>query len=476
MPLHKTDAYKLDHRSQYPEGTELVFSNWTPRGSRLKGVDSVVFLGLQAALLKLNQDWNENFFGQPRGLVVSRYKNRVENAGLKIDYEHVEALHDLGYLPLEIWALDEGTSVPIGVPMFVMWNTHPEFFWLTNYLETSLSANLWPYCTSATLAREYRKILDHYAKATGGDPGFVDFQAHDFSYRGMMGDEAASMTGTGHLLYFNGTDSLPAIDAVEKYYFGKPAEIGGSVPATEHSVMCMGTQKNEIETYRRLITEVYPSGIISIVSDTWDYWKVWTEILPALKDEIMARDGKVVIRPDSGDPVKILTGDDHAEPGSPAHKGSFQLAFELFGGTYNDKGFIELDPHIGLIYGDSITLERATEICERAVAQRFVPNMVLGVGSYTYQMVTRDTFGFALKSTAGVVNGEKREIFKDPVTDDGTKKSAKGYVAVYREDGDYVLREVATLDEVRSCEFMRVYLDGDVHARCNFKRMRALAR
>lgn len=477
MALHKTDFYKADHRNQYPKGTELVFSNWTPRKSRLEDVDSVVFLGLQRALIKMNRDWIENFFEQPLKQVVDKYKRRMECAGINIEYSHVEKLHELGYLPLEIWAVQEGASTPIGVAQFVMWNTEPDFFWLTNYLETTLSANLWPSCTAATLAKRYRDELTHYAKITGGAPEFVDFQAHDFSYRGMMGDDAAEMTGLGHLLFFNGTDTIPAIDAAERYYYGDAETIGGSVPATEHSVMCMGTKDNEIETFRRLITEIYPTGIVSIVSDTWDYWKVWTEILPALKDDIMARDGKVVIRPDSGDPVKILTGDDDAPMGSPAKKGSFMLAWELFGGTKNSKGFVELDPHIGLIYGDSITLERCQDICRRAANQGFVPNMVLGVGSYTYQYVTRDTFGFALKSTAGVVNGQTREIFKDPVTDDGTKKSAKGFVAVYKDEfGEYTMKEVDTLDKVRRSDYIRVFADGMVTRRCNFDRMRKIAR
>lgn len=477
-PMNKTDFYKVDHRNQYPPGTKLVFSNWTARSSRIPGVNEVVFFGLQAYLLKtLREDWNDNFFCMPEEAAVASYTNRITKAGVNVTFEHVRALHQLGYLPLEIWALHEGESVPVGVPMFVMFNTLADFFWLTNYIETDLSANIWGPCTAATIAQQYRKILVAAARESGGDEAFVDWQGHDFSYRGMYGTEAAQLSGGAHLLSFNGTDTIPAIDFLERFYHGDQTFIGGSVPATEHSVMCMGGKESEIDTYRRLITEVYPSGIVSIVSDTWDYWRVLTETIPALKDEIVARDGKVVIRPDSGDPVKILTGDDKAAEGSPAYKGSFQLLWETFGGEVNEKGYKVLDPHIGLIYGDSITVDRCREICERLLDQGFVPNMVLGIGSYTYQMITRDTFGFALKSTAGIVGDEVRAIFKDPATDkDKVKKSAKGFTAVYSQGGKYVLKDGVTLDDVRSCAFTRVFHDGEVFKHNNLERMRHAVR
>ena len=222
----------------------------------------------------------------------------------------MSALHDLGYLPMKIKALPEGSFVPIRVPMFTMYNTKPEFFWLTNYFETLVSTTVWMPCNSATIAFQYRKILDKYANETSSIPEFVDWQGHDFSMRGMAGLEAALISASGHLLSFTGTDTIPAIDFLEQYYQADASKelVGGSVAATEHSVMCMGTNMGEQETFNRLITEIYPKGIVSIVSDTWDLWKVLTEYLPALKDEVMARDGKVVIRPDSGDPVDIICG------------------------------------------------------------------------------------------------------------------------------------------------------------------------
>jgi len=463
-PLNQIDFYKADHRSQYPKGTQTVFSNWTPRGSRIEGIDKVVFFGLQYFIKEyLQKRWNEDFFKKDKNEVVSRYARRMRNAGIKIDVDHIEALHDLGYLPLEFWALPEGSKVPIGVPMFVFWNTEPEFFWLTNYIETSLSSTIWGMCTSATIANHYREILEDVAERTGGDKEMVPWQTHDFSCRGLFGIEATMLSGAGHLLSFTGTDTVPAIDFLEEYYGADSDKeiVGGSVPATEHSVMCMGKKESELDTYRRLITEVYPSGIVSIVSDTWDYWKVWTEILPKLKSEILGREGKVVIRPDSGDPVKILVGDPEAEPGTPEHKGSFEMAWEVFGGHINEKGFKVLDSHIGLIYGDSITIERCKAICEGLITKGFVPTCVFGIGSYTYQYNTRDTFGFAVKATAGVVNGELREIFKDPETDSGEKKSAKGLLSVHiSQDGEYWLKEDSTWERVKTCHFKPVFTDG----------------
>ena len=463
-PLTQIDFYKADHRSQYPAGTTTVFSNWTPRGSRIDGIDKVVFFGLQYFVKEYLIDrWQRDFFDRPKTEVLERYARRMRNAGIDIEVDHIAALHDLGYLPLEIMALPEGSSVPLGVPMFVMWNTKPEFFWITNYLETSLSSIVWGPSTSATIARKYRRILDHWATTTGGDPAFVDWQGHDFSYRGMYGTEAAVLSGAGHLVSFAGTDTVPAIDFVEDFYGANSDNelVGGSVPATEHSVMCMGTKDDEIETFRRLVNELYPTGIVSIVSDTWDYWKVWTEYLPKLRDEIMGRDGTVTIRPDSGDPVKILVGDPDAPVGSPAYKGSYELAWEVFGGTINDKGFKVLDPHINLIYGDSITLERCEAICAGVAAKGFVPVNVFGIGSFTYQYNTRDTFGFAMKATAGVVNGELREIFKDPATDDGTKRSARGLLAVFAtDDGSFALEQRTTWERVRNCAFESVFVDG----------------
>lgn len=432
------DGYKTDHRRQYPDGTTMVYSNMTPRASRVPGVDHVVFFGLQYFIKEYLIDRFQNdFFQRPLGAVCDEYGD-VMDAYLGKDavpVEHIEKLHDLGYLPLLIKALPEGTRCPLRVPMLTIRNTHPDFFWLTNQLETILSTSLWVACTSATTAYEYRRAFNKAAKETGIDPVFCRFQGHDFSFRGMTSRESAIMSGMGHLTSFMGTDTIPAILGIRKYYGDDLPGIGCSVPASEHSTMCLGMKEGERETYKRFITEIYPKGIVSVVSDTWDFWKVLTETLPSLKNEIMTRDGKLVIRPDSGDPVKIIVGDPSRESWSPESRGAYQVLWDKFGGTITKEGYRKLDSHIGLIYGDAITRERQDQIIAGLKAKAFCPDVVLGIGSYSYQYVTRDTYGFAVKSTYGEVNGEAREIFKDPKTDDGTKKSLRGLIHVDAVNG-----------------------------------------
>jgi len=312
----------------------------------------------------------------------------------------------------------------------------------------------------------------------------VQFQAHDFSMRGLSSLESSIHSGAAHLTSFTGTDVIPAVMYLEEYY-GADIEkelVGCSIPATEHSVMCAGGMEDEYDTYKRLITEVYPSGMISIVSDTWDLWNTITNILPKLKDEIMARDGKVVIRPDSGDPVDIICGK-LRNPSStacfkdeytPEDKGVIQLLWEIFGGTINEKGYKVLDPHIGAIYGDAITLDRADTILSRLEYMGFAAsNIVFGVGSYTYQYNTRDTFGFAMKSTFAVVDGKGHQLYKDPVTDNGTKKSQKGYVRVFRKlDG--IMYDDEYDEQPEDTMLETVFKDGELVRKTTLEEVRQL--
>ena len=471
-PLTAIDFYKADHRSQYPEGTTEVYSNFTPRSNCLAKIiedghdNKVVMFGLQYFIKHFLQEvWEEYFFNQDKERVIAAYKRRMDHAlgSDAITVEHIEALHDLGYLPLKIKALPEGSRAPVGVPMLTVVNTHPDFFWLTNYIESVISCYLWKPMTSATTAFEYKRLLTKYALKTGTALDFVPFQAHDFSFRGLSSLQDSAVSGSAHLTSFWGTDTVPGIDLVEDYYGADATRepVGFSVPATEHSVMCMGMEDGELETFRRLINEIYPSGIISIVSDTWDFWQVVTEFIAILKDDILAREGKLVIRPDSGDPVKIICGDDEAPEGSPEHKGAIQCLWDVFCGTETETGYKLLDEHIGLIYGDSITLERAQQIVEKLEVKGFASgNVVLGVGSYTYQYVTRDNHGFAMKATSGIVNGKRRDIFKDPKTDSGTKKSARGLLRVEKESDRYVLFDQQTPEQEAQGELELVFADG----------------
>lgn len=498
------DSYKSSHRVQYSPNTEVIYSTWTPRKSRLENIDKVVTFGIQAFIQDyLVDNFNETFFNRPKDEVIAEIRNVMENYTGDTDTSHWEALHDLGYLPLEIRALPEGTLCPIRVPMATIENTLPEFYWLTNFIETIFSTEVWKPMTSATIALQYRRILDKYAEKTCDNKDHVDYQGHDFSFRGMAGVDGGLSSGAGHLVSFKGSDTIPAVMWIEKYYQAKNinGSVATSIPATEHSVaetniIELEEQFKNFDNPRleaekaylgRLLRNVYKSGFFSYVSDTYNLWEVCRDILPSLKDEIMSRDGRVVVRPDSGDPVDILCGyntktffDDYRgiekperlrdENDSPYYneinKGVIELLWDTFGGTINSKGYKVLDSHIGCIYGDAITIERAEEICARLEKKGFASsNVVLGIGSYTYNMNTRDTFGFALKTVYGVVNGRELLLYKDPITDDGTKKSQKGRVIVKRDENG----ELIYIDNLYKDEWSHRISNGEDELRLVFK-------
>jgi nicotinamide phosphoribosyltransferase len=480
-PITLIDGYKYSHRAQFPAGITRVHSNWTPRESRVAGVQEVVFFGLQYFLQRYLGEEYGAFFAQPVDEACAEYERRhIGYLGPNnIGSEHIRALHGLGYVPLEFRALPEGTLTPLRVPMFTLENTHDDFAWITNYIESLLSNVLWLPCTSATSAHHMREMLDAAAVATGSPLEFVPWQGHDFSFRGMPGPEAAALSGMGHLLSFTGTDTVPAFDLIERYYGPIRGDylMGGSVPATEHSVMCAGGELSERETFERLL-DIYPSGIVSVVSDTWNLWTVLTDILPAIRERILARPGKLVVRPDSGNPADIVCGDPNADMGTPESRGVIDLLWEVFGGTKTSTGHLLLDEHVGCIYGDGITYDRAKEITDRLAAKGFASaNMVFGVGSYTYQGVTRDTYGFAMKATWCKVLGEGRDLHKSPVTGNGMKTSAKGRLAVLRESsGKLALINQASPDQEMMSLLQPAWRDGRFLRRHTFAEIRDLLR
>ena len=518
-PFLATDGYKTGHQKMYPQGTTLVYSNFTPRHGKhtnVKGGKGVISFGQQMVMRQIKEMFDENFFlfnledkkkayEEGGAFALQEYRDSVCQEikkeysmylGEDFDVSHIEDLWDLGYLPIKVKALPEGTFVPYGVPVLTIVNTKPEFFWLTNFLETLISNMLWMPMTSATTAHHYKQILVEACKNTDKNSReFVEFQGHNFGMRGMGGLDATLYAGMGHATSFLGDDSLPTIMGARKYY-DEEGFVVGSVNATEHSVMCAGEKEDELGTFRYLMSQ-FPTGILSIVSDTWDLWKVLTVFLPQLKEEILARNGKIVIRPDSGDPVDIICGklqykiEDIGESKfTPENLGVIELLWDIFGGTFNSQGYKVLDPHIGAIYGDSITPERAKEICRRLEAKGFAStNIVLGIGSFTYQFVTRDTHGFAMKATYVEVSetceedqdcvcyptgdftgcdteciksrGIGREIFKDPITGDGSKKSARGLLRVGTDDNnDYILTDQCDYRNEEEGELQRIFEDG----------------
>ena len=500
----------------HPDVSE-VYTNFTSRSGKLSNVkdnDKVAFVGLQYFIKDyLIEEWNNTFFNRSKESACGHHK-RIMSAmlGYEVDVSYLEDLHDLGFLPILIKALPEGTMVPYQVAPLTVVNTLAGFEWLPNMIETVLSTENWPIQTSATTSAAYMKTFKKYFELTGAPMELLPFMCHDFSFRGMFGRQAAAMSGFGHLASgFAGTDTIPSVLFAEKYY-GADVEselVGVSVDATEHSVTCSWQEEGEIEFFKYLMHEQSPTGILSVVADSWDFWKLVTEFLPALKDDIMNRDGKLVIRPDSGDPVDILCGlvenvdyrrlgdgtaysmkywegsifhgqerfdskkrtadnprgvtKEAADP-IPEHevKGLIECLWDTFGGTVTDKGFKLLDEHIGAIYGDSITLERQEQICQRLVDKGFAPVVVLGVGSYSFQYVTRDTHGSAVKATNVVKNGRDVAIFKDPKTD-SKKKSAKGLLRVdYDENGELVMHDQQTRVEECGGLLETVFLDGQL--------------
>jgi nicotinamide phosphoribosyltransferase len=464
-----SDGYKVGHKRMLAEGTDFLYGTWIPRSLKHapKGITKILSVGHQLTVRWLHSEWQENFFDMPRDTATKFGVDMAKYLGMPYDASHFKELHDLGYLPINIKALPEGIETDPNIPHMTFINTVKGFAWLTLYLETIISSLAWKPATSATIALQYRRNLVKWVTKT--DPAnswLIPFLCHDFSARGLNPWDMLS-SGLGHAFSFIGSDSIVVIPGARYFYDESDDEVAiASVNASEHSV---STTKiftvGEQQMIADWLTE-FPTGILSIVADTFDLWKLVTEYLPANKDSIMARDGKLVIRPDSGDPVDIICGakiiktnihsdedtvaylgyatvvnPDNQFLNKPEVKGVIELLWDIFGGTVNEQGYKVLDSHIGAIYGDSITLERQIEIYERLEAKGFAStNIVLGVGSFTYQFNTRDTFGYAAKGAWFENKGKGIDIYKEPITDDGTKKSLKGKCAVVEINGNYVVQ------------------------------------
>jgi len=575
-----TDGYKLGHGGMKRKGTTHSVANLTPRTDKIYRRTctsfydgKLVWVGGEAAVAEIHENWEISFFNLPKSLVIDEYEIFIKGyLGMDLPTSQQMAdLHDLGYLPLEFRGLPEGSLVPMGVPVLTIENTHPDFEWLVNYHETPVSCMTWKTATNATIAREYKLICEHYLKLTGSYDAFtLSVMCHDFSMRGMSGLEDAARSGVGHLTSFIGTDSLLS-DRYAKRYYGCEGVVSISVPATEHAVTSQNiisieqelkdssyvfVNEEQMAIYgemlanmedSRLIAEVMfvyvlitvlvPNGIVSNVSDTYDFWGMTARGYPYLVDVIRARGpnglapGKVVVRPDSGDPVTVICGmkpvlDDEGTgkafdfptkedfkatlevfgwgairdkdcvkidgkfysldaSGAFLKIGTEEIPYEVvagavrtlwktFGGTITETGHKLLDPCIRLIYGDSITTKRAEEILRRLAENGFAAaNVVFGVGSYTYQCNTRDTFGFAVKATNSTINGVDVAIFKEPKTD-SKKKSAKGRLVVYQGENTFRLIDQApkalVLDKDNMLQVFR--RDGEVKRKTSLDTIR----
>ena len=426
-PLLLKDFYKAVHSEMLPVGITKSVSYYTPRMSRVNRWDKVVYFGMQMFIKTwLLDEFNHNFFERGEDEVVNEYERIMTNTlGPNIcNFDKIRKLHQLGYLPIEIISLPEGTEVPMHVPIF--------------------------------------GIVDKYYNITCDDTVPKRKALGNFDFRGDMGVDAALKAAAGWLLSFVNTATVPVIPFMEKMYNCncQTDEVGFGAVSTEHFVMCSNSAKdiedNPDEKYpykdidpkrervflKRLLTELYPNTSFSCVSDSYDYWNLVDNIIPTLKKEILAHNGCMLIRGDSGDCVKIVTDT------------VFKL-WDIFGGTINSKGYKVLDPHVKALYGDSITVQRAEEIYKILSNNGFAAsNVSLGVGSFSMHCIeedgilkpfTRDTFSSAIKAVDATIDGHEYAIYKDPKTDrdtgQGFKKSQKGCCRVFinrNGDLDYI--------------------------------------
>lgn len=644
--LYGTDSYKVSHVRFETSGVKEIYSNFTPRfakylqqllGDAFDG--RYVVFGIQWLLLRLHVMAKTGFFDVPKEEAIGKMR-RVLGAYIgQENFVHFEALHDLGYLPVVIKTLDEGTTPKVGIPFLTIRNTLPEFEWLPNYLETLISTELWKQLTVATVARTFKQISQEYALKTTGSIAGIEWQNHDFHVRGASGFESAAIVGAAFLNSSCGTDNMASLWASEKFYFSTNDEglLAGSVSAGEHSVTTSGIlteqeralaeeiaeekditlqeAKQELildkvkaigidltEAERRyaksVLTEKFPSGIVAYVADSFSFWDFVAKVVLSLKSEILARDGKFVVRGDSGNPVDVITGvkgvnisdavarkflveaevgktftvqdtvyltlakpeipedkyiplfelvrndfvrvydknaeiesieeqrglvsleieavqktinDHYAEVNAqleteedkesvkpdtsliaeldkqvaeletklealvyvePEHvvvaaeeKGTIEVLWEIFGGTVTEQGYKLLDSHIGMIYGDGITVQRSQEIFARLEAKGFASlNIVYGVGSYSLNMVSRDHLGMAIKATNTIVDihgvDVDKPIYKDPKTDT-SKKSARGLIRVFKDEtGEIVFEDMQTREQEETGLLTVAYKDG----------------
>lgn len=514
--LFWTDGYKIGHAGMLAPGTSRLYGTWIPRSLKHgpKGATKIVSFGQQLVVKWLHYEFQENFFNRPVEEAEQFVKDMSKYLNLNYNGDHFIELHKLGYLPLKIQALPEGIETLPNIPHMTFINTVDGFAWLTLFLETFISSLAWKAPTSATIALQYRRRCEEWVMKTDPQNAWlIPYLCHDFSGRG-LDPYSQIASGLGHATAFLGSDTLPVIPSA-RFFYNEPTDQVAivSVNASEHSVtttgifyylrkMKDGMLDDKIKEYYSFdvpcegsienpdylaIAEwlnlkrwlrIYGEGILSIVSDTFDLWKLITFILPRLKDEIVSRNGKLVVRPDSGDPVDIICGklgltikngkvyeeyfkEDHgngswrereSDVSLSEAKGVIELLADGFGYTVNEQGYKVLPSYIGAIYGDSITLDRQLQIYERLAEKGFAStNIVLGVGSFTYQFNTRDSLGFAAKGawfeTKEKVHGRSLDdlieifgnnIYKDPITDDGTKKSLKGFQFVSQDWGEEI--------------------------------------
>ena len=409
--LLNVDSYKLSHWLQYPEGTEYVSSYIESRGGKF---DKSVFFGLQMFLKEYlskpisHQDIDEaEEFAKLHGVPFNRPA-----------WEYIINKHR-GFLPLCIQAVPEGTVLPVRNVLVQVVNTDPNCFWLTSYMETALLRAVWYPTTVATNSKEAKNIIWKSLEKTADAPeAEIGFKMHDFGARGTTSLEAAGIGGAAHLVNFLGTDTISGILWANKYY--NAGVCGFSIPASEHSTMTTwGNEPGEVDAMRNMIEKFGGEGkLFACVSDSYDIFKAVTDKWGGeLKELVMENGGTLVVRPDSGDPVdtpvKVI-----------------QLLMDKFGYTVNSKGYKVLPDYVRVIQGDGITYETIAKILRFMEWQGLsASNIAFGQGAGLLQKVDRDTMKFAMKTSAICVNGEWRDVYKQPLNQ-SDKNSKRGRLAL----------------------------------------------
>ena len=448
-----TDSYKVSHHRQYPLGTESIYSYFESRGGVF---DEIVFFGLQYYLKKYLQgevvtrekiDIAEELFSAHFG------NNKIFN---REGWLHILNKHG-GRLPVSIHAVPEGTVVPTRNVMMTIENTDPECYWLTNYLETLL-VQVWYGSTVATQSRFMKAMLLRYL-AESGDPSTIDFKLHDFGFRGVSSVETAAVGSAAHLISFRGTDTFAGVLTAREYYDEPMA--GFSIPAAEHSTITSWGRENEAKAMENMLDQ-FPSGLVAVVSDSFDIYAACSEIWGGqLKEKILNRDGTLVIRPDSGDPPTVVLE-------------VLNLLGEAFDVSLNQLGYKVLPPQVRVIQGDGIDREMLEKILDLMVAEGWsADNIAFGSGGGLLQKLNRDTSKYAFKCASAIVNGEARDVYKQPVTDQG-KKSKAGRMRLVRV-GDSFETLINDETDPRPNELLEVFRNGEILIETNFGDIRERA-
>lgn len=445
-----TDSYKQAHWPQYPEGTEYVFSYFESR-SKSK---NIVYFGSQAIIKEylVGQVVTAEGIDKAEAIISAHMGPNIFN---REGWEYILNEHD-GRLPVEIRTVAEGTVVPSGNVLMTVENTDPKCYWLTNFLETLLVQTWYP-TTVATRSREIMQLIAKYAEKNGTVDDGLKFKLHDFGFRGVSSVESAAIGGMAHLVNFMGTDTIPALIAAQEYYDAEMA--GFSIPASEHSTITSWGRDGEIDAFRNMLNQ-YPTGLVACVSDSYDIYAACSEKWGTeLKDQIMNRDGTLVVRPDSGEPALIV-------------RQILEILGEKFGYTVNEKGYKVLPPQIRIIQGDGMSKHSIESVLFHMDLDEWsVDNIAFGMGGGLLQDLNRDDYKFAFKCSSVVVNGEERDVYKEPITA-AWKTSKKGRLMLCREGNEYATRPQTAWDVD---ELQTVFRNGEMVTTSTFDEVRERA-